>query len=133
MIRLINKNEIKELSNQIDYQISNNAFEKCYVYELNNQIIGLIDFSDIYNRLELNYIWVKPEFRNQNYSKELMNYMIDYANKKNIDNITLEVSINNTIAINLYKNYGFQKVAIRKQYYNGVDGTLMIRKFDKNE
>lgn len=133
MIRIITKDEINDITKQINYQISDNIFEKCYVYELEKEIIGLIDFSDIYNRLELNYIWVKPEYRSKKYSKELMNYMIDYAYKKQIDNITLEVSINNLIALNLYKQYGFIEAARRSQYYNGVDGILMIRKFDKNE
>ena len=131
MIRIVNKDEINDLINETNYRISNNTFEQCYVYELNNKIIGLIDFSDIYDRIELNYIWVKQDYRNQHFSKKLMNFMIDYANKKQINNITLEVSINNIVALNLYKQFGFKKVAIRKQYYNGIDGILMIRKYDK--
>ena len=67
------------------------------------------------------------------YSHDLMDYLIKYGENKNIKNITLEVSTRNNIAINLYKTYGFTKVAIRKNYYNGIDGLLMIRKFDNNE
>ena len=33
--------------------------------------------------------------------------------------------IDNVKAINLYKKYGFKQVAIRKKYYNGIDGILM--------
>ena len=133
MIRPITNEEKELLKNQIEYRIGDNEFEKCYIYILNDKIIGLIDFSKIYNRLELNYIWIKPEKRGNKYSKELMNYMIKYASKNNLENITLEVSINNYIAIKLYEEYGFIKAAIRKQYYNGIDGILMIRMFDINE
>ena len=51
----------------------------------------------------------------------------------NITNITLEVATNNVIAKALYQQYNFVEVALRKQYYNGIDGILMIRKFDENE
>ena len=47
--------------------------------------------------------------------------------KENKD-ITLEVNIKNSIAIKLYKNFGFEEKAIRKGYYNGIDGILMERK-----
>ena len=133
MIRLITKEEINKLIKEIDYKISNNAFEKCFVYELKKEIIGLLDFSHIYNRLELNYIWIKDDYRSQGYSKKLMDYLLSYSKDNNIDNITLEVSVNNEIALNLYKSFGFKEVAIRNQYYNGIDGILMIRKFDDNE
>ena len=133
MIRLINNSEFELISKDINYKISNNEFEKCYIYILNDKIIGLIDFSDIYDRFELNYIWINPQYRNMKYSHDLMDYLIKYGENKNMKNITLEVSTRNNIAINLYKTYGFTKVAIRKNYYNGIDGLLMIRKFDNNE
>ena len=41
--------------------------------------------------------------------------------------ISLEVNVNNLYAIKLYENFGFKKVAIRKGYYNGIDGFLMER------
>lgn len=134
MIRLIKEEEILSIQDKINYKISNNQFEKCFVYIVGNIIIGLIDFSVIYNRMELNYIWIDLEYRNKKYSHKLMKYMINYAQKiKDIDNITLEVSVENKIAINLYQEYGFEVVAKRSQYYNGIDGLLMIRKFDTNE
>lgn len=133
MIKEINSNEIDTINELIDYKITNNSFEKCFKYELDNKIIGIIDFSDIYERIELNYIWISPIFRGNNYSKELMNYMFEYAKNKKINNITLEVSVNNEIAIKLYQKYGFTQASIRKNYYNGTDAFLMIRKFDKDE
>lgn len=130
MIRLANKQEVNFLNSQLEYKISENNFEKCYIDEQNNIIIGLIDFSDLYDRLELNYIWVNPDYRGNKNSYTLMDYMIDYAIKKGHNNITLEVCINNDIAINLYKKFEFKEVALRKQYYNGIDGILMMRTFD---
>ena len=53
-----------------------------------------------------------------------MHKLIDDTNKS----ITLEVNKNNIPALNLYKKFDFNEVAIRKNYYNGVDGILMERK-----
>ena len=33
--------------------------------------------------------------------------------------------------MNLYKKFGFEKKAIRKGYYHGIDGILMERKQEK--
>ena len=53
-----------------------------------------------------------------------MDYFIHTVDK----DITLEVKIDNVPAISIYKKFGFKKVAIRKNYYNGTDGILMERK-----
>ena len=55
-----------------------------------------------------------------------MDYFINLVDK----DISLEVRENNDPAIKLYKKYGFEEVAVRKGYYNGIDGLLMERKKD---
>ena len=45
--------------------------------------------------------------------------------------ITLEVKMDNFPAISLYEKNGFERKAIRKGYYNGIDGILMERKYNK--
>ena len=46
--------------------------------------------------------------------------------------ISLEVNEKNIIAINLYKNFGFEKVGRRKKYYNGIDDAIIMTKKIKN-
>jgi ribosomal-protein-alanine N-acetyltransferase len=131
----INDNSIDQLeslvkssfSYDIKEDLTNNFFSKYFIYEENNNIIGFINYSDLYDRFELNYIYVKEEFRNKKIASKLMTYFINIGTNKNIDNITLEVSVDNKIAICLYEKYNFKQVAIRKNYYNGVDGILMER------
>ena len=131
----INDNSIDQLEslvkNSFSYDIkedlTNNFFSKYFIYEENNNIIGFINYSDLYDRFELNYIYVKEEFRNKKIASKLMTYFINIGTNKNIDNITLEVSVDNKIAICLYEKYNFKQVAIRKNYYDGVDGILMER------
>ena len=67
---------------------------------------------------------VKKEYRNNGYSSLLFYKII---NKNNYKNITLEVSKNNNVAINLYIKLGFKIVAIRKNYYKDSDAFLMLK------
>ena len=86
-------------------------------------IIGYLYYSDIYERIEINQIEINSSYRNKGYGSKLLKYLIDNTNKS----ITLEVRKDNKPAISLYKKYGFKEVAIRKNYYDGIDGILMER------
>ena len=56
-----------------------------------------------------------------------MEHIIKFCVEKNIKQINLEVSSNNTTAISLYKNYDFQEVGLRKNYYGNYDGILFTK------
>ena len=114
-------------SYNLEEDLKNNIFSKYFIYEEKNNIIGFINYSDLYDRFELNYIYVKEEYRNIGIASKLMDKMLEIGNDKSIDNITLEVNINNESAIGLYKKYKFIERTTRKGYYNGVDGILMER------
>ena len=47
---------------------------------------------------------------------------------KKVQNLTLEVRKSNEVAISFYKKNGFNEVAVRKNYYKGEDGILMMKK-----
>ena len=104
-----------------------NDFNKYLIYSIDDKNIGFIDFSFIYDRIELNYIYVEKSYRNKNIASKLMDKLIEFAIDNKCINITLEVDESNDAAINLYKKYGFTIATIRKKYYGKNDGYLMIR------
>ena len=106
----------------INNEYNNNPFFKLIVIE-EDSIIGYLYYSDIYERIEINQIEVDSSYRNKGYGSKLMKYLIDNTDKS----ITLEVRIDNNPAIALYKKFDFKEVSTRKNYYNGIDGILMIR------
>lgn len=113
---------IKKITIQDD--LKNNPFGH-YLLEIdNNKIIGYLYYSDIYERAEINQIEVEVSHRNCGKASNLLKNMIDTVEKS----ITLEVKIDNIPAINLYKKFGFEEKAIRKGYYQGIDGILMEKK-----
>ena len=116
------------LKTKLSDDLKNNVFSKYFIYLENSNIIGFVNYYELYDRFELAYIEVDIKYRNKNVGSKMMDYLIDVGKKKNIINITLEVNVNNQSALNLYKKYGFIEVAVRKNYYDGADGILMERK-----
>ncbi|MCM1370823.1 MAG: GNAT family N-acetyltransferase [Clostridium sp.] len=102
-----------------------NNFSKTYGYYIDNNLVGFINFSIIYDRAELNYIFTNEHFRNKKIATNLINKMLSEC--MNLKNITLEVSIDNTKALNLYNKFGFIIVTKRDKYYNGKDAYLMMK------
>ena len=123
MIKFLTNENVNNMTN---YKITDNPFSKCLIYLENNEIIGFLDYSVIYEKIEINYIFVKEEYRNCHIATNLLNYMINDNLDK--ENITLEVNVNNIKAYNLYLKFGFKKVAIRKNYYQNQDAYLMERR-----
>ncbi|MEG2322684.1 MAG: GNAT family N-acetyltransferase [Bacilli bacterium] len=114
------------INNLTDYKVTFNPFTHVLIYELND-IVAYLDYSIIYEKIEINYIFVQEEYRHQKIAYQLLKYVID--NNLNKDNITLEVSINNEIAIKLYKHLGFNIISKRPNYYNGIDAYLMEKRW----
>ena len=108
-----------------NYNPTINEFIHNLVYAVDNKIVAFLIYTVIYENCEIIDIFVLEEYRNKNIGSLLLEKVIGNNKDKNI---TLEVNVNNLSAINLYKKYGFEEVAIRKGYYNGVDGILMLKK-----
>lgn len=104
-------------------ELKNNPFGKYLILEENLQIIGYIYYSDIYERAEINQFEVQVINRNCGNGTKLLKSLIELVDK----NITLEVKKDNIVALKLYQKMGFEEKAIRKNYYNGIDGILMER------
>lgn len=123
----------KEFDNNSVNLFNSDPFSKLYVYLLKDKIVGFINYSIIYDRCELNYIYVEKEYRNKKIGSKLMEFLIDNCIKSHCVNITLEVSEKNNEGLKLYDKYKFVKSAIRKNYYKDSDGILMIRELINHE
>lgn len=131
MIEFFNKIEdfkIKQIIlDNFEFDFVSNEFNKLITFKINNEIIGLLIFSQIYDRLEVDYILVLENFRNKKIASKMMEYLCIFMKENKFLNISLEVKINNEAAINLYKKFDFKIVSIREKYYNGVNAYLMVR------
>ncbi len=104
---------------------SPNPYAKRIEFYQEDIVVGYLDYSLIYDRMEIDNFFVEENNRRCGIGKKLMSYLIAEAITNHVVNITLEVRITNEIARNLYKNFGFREVALRKFYYGDEDGILM--------
>ena len=129
MIYELTKQNINEIENtfinisDVLNELENNPFAKYLIYKEENKVIGYLYYSDIYDRAEINQFEIEKSHRNCGKGKRLLNKMLEVVDK----DITLEVKKDNEPAIHLYKSVGFVEKAIRKGYYQGIDGILMER------
>ena len=79
--------------------------------------VGYLNARVTRDGIEIISILVDKKFRAIGIGKSLLNKLLNFALKKKIQNIFLEVSVENLIAINLYKRFNFIKVGKRKNYY----------------
>ena len=93
-------------------------------YKMDNKYVGFLIYQVLYEAAEIIDIFVLDEYRNKGIGKALINKMLE---NKQIEKVTLEVKKDNKNAIMLYNSLGFKPVSIRKGYYNGVDGILMLK------
>ena len=134
MIRELFEEDFSKLNNLLitkEYylnEIKNNPYAKFLILEENNEMVAYIYYSDIYERAEINQIEVSSFHRNCGKGDLLLKKMIAFVKK----DITLEVKETNEPAIHLYEKNGFIKKAIRKGYYQGIDGILMERKYKES-
>ena len=124
-VKKVEENRILS-TDYVEKELEVNPYGHFIVYKKDNNILGYLYYSIIYDRIEINQIEVLEEERRKGIASKLMEYLI----KDNLS-ITLEVKETNYAAIKLYKKYGFLEVAKRRGYYNGVDGILMEKRSDK--
>lgn len=100
-----------------------NIYSHSIAYIDDEKIKGLVIYEYIIDRIEIDYIVVDEEYRNNGIASNMISYLIN-----NYDcSISLEVKSNNEVAISLYKKYGFYQVAVRQGYYGKTNAILMVR------
>lgn len=129
MIRELDEKFIFENSELIDKKkllsyLESNVFAKIIGYFIDDIIVGIIQYSYIYSRIELDYVKVMEKYRNKKIASQLLEYIIL---NNNVENITLEVKVDNINAIKLYGKYNFKIIKVIKNYYVNKDAYMMMR------
>ena len=99
---------------------------KYFVIKKNNIVLGCCGIKIITDFAEIMNIVIKKDSRGLGLSNFLLENTISKCRELNLKSINLDVNVENTIAINLYKKYNFVKVGIRKKYYNNVSDAILM-------
>lgn len=134
MIQVVDNAEIEKIKKIISNNFGNIVENDPFVYYIKYEekhLKGILSYSFIYDRIELNYILVDEIYRRQGIGESLLLFLEQIAKEKKVYNISLEVECNNKPAISLYQKLGYQIVAKREKYYDGKDGYLMVKEVKK--
>ena len=87
-----------------------------------NNKSALAVISLIEDELEIYFIGVKKDHRNQGLGKQFLRDIIVLARKRGATSIILEVNEKDKIALNMYRSLNFEGCGTRKNYYCNKDG-----------
>lgn len=93
--------------------------------KINNEIIVFAGLKKIFDQADIMNIVIKKTYRNQGIGTLLLENLILLAKDLNIFTLFLEVNEQNKPAIHLYEKLGFEKLGVRKKYYNNNNGIIM--------
>ena len=107
--------------NVFDYNMSVEEFENYFnentikIWKISSRkIIGFLIFYHVKDEIEIIQIGILKSYQRKNYGSLIINKV---KKLNDIKKIFLEVSVENTQAINFYLKNGFKKIGIRKAYY----------------
>ena len=99
----------------------------CAVALENSSVIGYLAYEQILDEGSIVEVAVHPDYRRQGIAKKLITEMPDA--RKDLSVVFLEVRESNTAAIALYESLGFEKIGVRKGYYDHPkDNAIIMRK-----
>ncbi len=92
---------------------------KCHyiVAVQDDDIVGFGGISVVFDEANINNIAVRVDKRNKKIGSKILENLIYISKSLNCSFITLEVNVENSLAIKLYENFGFKNLGIRKNYY----------------
>ena len=96
----------------------------------NSQVIGFCVLDTVLDEGNLLDIAVDEKHRRQGVAKKLFDKMIEVAKEKKLSFITLEVRESSAPAVALYEALGFERVAVRKNYYSKpTENAVLMTKY----
>lgn len=114
----------------ITFDLKSNPYAYYFVLEVNDQISGYIS-SWIYDdgNAQILNVYVDDKYRGYGFGRDLVSFICELCDESGVDSLTLEVRPSNEVALNLYSSFGFNKISVRKRYYdNSEDAWCLQRK-----
>lgn len=109
-------------------ELENNPYSYYVVYE-EQGVIGYLGLWVVDTTIQITTLGVDSAHQRKGIARQLLSYMVEYAQSNGISLITLEVRPSNQAAKALYASFEFKTVALRKHYYThpDEDAELMLR------
>ena len=109
------------------FEVSANPASRCYVADLDRQIVGAIVAWLLVDEVHIATIATHPDFRRRGIAQALLAHVLEIAADEGAISSFLEVRESNLGAQALYRKFGYEPTGRRVRYYkdNDEDAILM--------
>lgn len=88
--------------------------------------MGYILYWVLDGEVDLLNLAVHPEQRRKGLGRILVNHMVEEAAMMKVESLWLEVRVSNYVAISLYREFGFERAGLRRNYYDDTDEDAIV-------
>lgn len=96
--------------------------QQCWLAKINNEVVGFIVVSKLFEEAELLNIAVLSSNQRQGIAQQLFTFVRAQLVEKQVQSCFLEVAVSNVKAQALYDKLGFNQVGLRRNYYQYANG-----------
>lgn len=122
----------KPYTNKDIQELYVNGYTHGFIARFGGEFAGYASFMAVYESGDVLRVAVYPAFRRKGLARALMQETLAQAAALGVEKIFLDVRTSNVAAIALYEGFGFEKIGLRKKYYeNGEDAYTMARTIEK--
>lgn len=109
-------------------KMTTTSYTKNLIAKVNGEVVGCLVYA-IKDEAEIYDFMVAKKFRHIGIGSNLVAKFLDMCKEERVRQVTLEVRSSNNAAIKIYEKFGFEKVALRKDYYTNPteDAQLMLK------
>lgn len=93
---------------------------------LPGDITGYVCFWHVVDEVHVTNLAVHPDFRRRGIATGLIRDVLRFASEKEVRRIILEVRRSNLEAQNLYRNFGFVRIGVRRNYYTDTSEDALV-------
>ncbi|MBR1565173.1 MAG: ribosomal protein S18-alanine N-acetyltransferase [Oscillospiraceae bacterium] len=117
---------------QLRSQLKDSQHESIAAIASDGEVLGYVGMMYVLDEGYISNVAVSPAYRRQGIGDALITHLCAICEALGLSFVTLEVRAGNAPAIALYEKHGFQRVGLRKNYYEHLheDAILMTKFFE---
>lgn len=93
-----------------------------------NEVIGYVGASSVIDEGEIYLVAVKEEYRRKGVASAMLDEIFSRFGNRGVKKVFLEVRKSNLPALHCYERAGFEKISVRKKYYEGIEDAVIMEK-----
>jgi [ribosomal protein S18]-alanine N-acetyltransferase len=108
------------------FELTDNPASRCWVAELDARVVGMLVGWFIVDEIHIATIATHPDFRKQGIGEKLLAFALQSAKDEGAISSFLEVRESNTVALELYRKFGYIEDGRREGYYKDNDEAAIL-------